>query len=515
MSNPKIKNVSKNIVLSVLSNSLGLLFSFIVRKVFVTELGNEFVGLNSLFTNILGIVSFAELGIGVAITAALYKPLQRNNYAEIQSYLNFYKKFMNIVALVIETAGVVIGFFIPIMIHNQSEFSMLQLWLYFFLYTTTSAASYVLTYKRVLLTADQTDYLNSVNNLVFKVLTAICQIAMLIIWHSYILYLLTQIILIVVSNILISKKIEKNYKHIFIENKEAKLTKKNIIALRKSITGMISAKIGGIILTSTDNIIISIFLGLSILGKYANYTMLIAGISLILNQIFNSLTPTIGNVVFSNTKRDNVKELELYNKILRISYALVLFSSAGFAMFCSSFVKIWLGNDFILPINLTSVIVINFAINQFRQAGISFMSAYGLFWQQRYKSILEAILNISVSIILIKYFGFGIYAVLLGTIVTNLFFNLFWEFSIIKRNAVLLVNPLLYFTQYIASVGLLLIFVVGNANLSLFYQVNFSFVVCLFLLMISFLLEITLCLIIYFSFYKKEYIYIKLKFFDK
>ncbi|WP_261656134.1 lipopolysaccharide biosynthesis protein [Leuconostoc holzapfelii] len=490
MEKNKIKNVSKNMILAVLSNVVALLLTFIVRKVFILKLGSEFVGLNSLFINILGILSFAELGIGVAVTSSLYKPLQEGNIPLLKAYLGFYKKFMNGVAVFIEIAGAVVGFFIPMMIHGNSRFSVFELWLYFFLYTSASAASYVLTYKRVLLTADQSEYLNSINNLLFKVVIAVFQIIVLLIWNSYILYLMIQIILTLVSNIVISRKINRLYGSIFDKGPVAKLKDNYLLNLKKDITGMISAKIGGIILTSTDNIIISAFLGLTILGKYANYTMIITGLTLVLNQIFYSLTPTIGNYRFTSLKRSENEELDVFNRISIINYAIVILASTGAILFSAFFVKIWLGQKFILPYSLVITLVLSFAINQYRQVVIIYMSAYGLFWQQRYKSLLEALMNIALSIILITTTQLGIFAVLIGTIATNLFFNLIWEFIIVKNHAILLLNSKSYFIKYFGAFVILVVLVFSNTFLAIFYQKYFSDLMNFVLLCMSFASEV-------------------------
>lgn len=495
MNNVKIKNVSRNVSLAIISNVIGLLLSFIVRKIFIMKLGNEFVGLNSLFTNILGILSFAELGIGVAITASLYAPLQNRNYDLVNSYLVFYRKFLHRVAIFIEIVGIIVGLFIPYMIHGHSFFSDFQLWIYFFLYTSSSAISYVFSYKRILLTADQNEYLNSLNNLLFKILIAAFQILVLTIYDSYILYLLIQILFLFFSNLSITHKINKKYNYVLNVNSSYQLNKKQMTDLKKSITGMISAKIGGIILTSTDNMIISIFLGLSILGKYSNYIMLISGMTLVLNQIFNSLTPTIGNYRVTLGEQHRQNELNMFNKILMFNYLLVLISSAGFAMFSSIFIKLWLGKKFILPFALVSMIIINFAINQFRQVVILFMSAYGLFWEQRYKSLLEALMNISISILLIAFTNLGIFSVITGTIITNLIFNLIWEFNIVKKNAIKLISVKKYFINYLWVLFLLILIILSNMWISQYCQKYFSNIGGFIILLGIFLIELLVFLV--------------------
>lgn len=503
MDNSKIRNVSKNIFFATFSNVIGLFLSFAVRRIFILQLGSEYVGLNSLFVNVLGVLSFAELGIGVAVTASLYAPLNQGNFSLIKAYLEFYRKFMNFVALLVEVMGIIVGLFIPFLIHNQSSFSTFQLWLYFVLFTTSSAVSYLLTYKRILLTADQADYISSSNNLVFKIIIALFQIFFLIYWKSYLLYLITQIVFTLLSNIVINRKINSMYGHIFKLDEKKSLSKKERGNLKKDIVGMISAKIGGIILTSSDNIMISMFLGLGILGRYANYAMLISGAALVLNQIFGSLTPSIGNFRFVSKDIDYTGELTIFERILKINYLLVIISSIALSLYVSVFVKIWLNSKFILPNIIAIVIIVNFAVNQFRQVVIVFMSAYGLFWQQRYKSILEALINIMLSISLLIFTNLGIISVLLGTILTNIGFNLIWEFFIVKRHAIKNINIKNYFVQYFFLLFFLIGIVTINIELSWMIMSSFTTLFSLCILSAVFILEL-LFIVVFVSIFSKD-----------
>lgn len=511
MNNSKIKNVSKNILFAVFSNVLGLFLSFIVRRIFILQLGSEYVGLNSLFINVLGVLSFAELGIGVAVTASLYAPISQDNFSLVRAYLEFYRKFMNFVALFVEIMGIIAGLFIPFLIHNQSSFSAFQLWLYFVLFTTSSAVSYLLTYKRILLTADQADYISSSNNLVFKIVIAIFQIFFLICWRSYVLYLITQICFILLSNIVINRKINLMYGHIFHSNEKQTLGEEERRGLKKDIVGMISAKVGGIILTSSDNIMISMFLGLGILGRYANYAMLISGASLVLNQIFSSLTPSIGNYRFVSKHVDSIDELTVFERILKINYLLVIIASIALSLYVSIFVKIWLSSKFILPNIVAIVIIVNFAVNQFRQVVIVFMSAYGLFWQQRFKSILEALINIVLSIFLLAFTNLGILSVLMGTIVTNVGFNLTWEFLIVKRHAIKNIDVKNYFVQYVLILCFIIGVVIMNLKISWIIMAGFTTLFSFYTLSIIFILELFIIIVFVSVFSKDVFHYMKSK----
>lgn len=487
-SQSKIKNVRKNVSIGVINNVVTLLLSFVVRSFFVAQLGSEYVGLNSLFANILGILSFAELGIGVAITASLYQPLQNKNYHTIRAYLNFYRKFMNAVAVSILCMGVVIGLFIPLVIHGRVGISHFNIWIFFVLYAASSAVSYLMSYKRVVLTADQNEYINSINNLWFTLFISIFQIIILILWQNYTWYLVIQVVFKIGANISINRKINKKYDDIFSRKLVEKLNSVEKKGLKRDITGMVSAKIGGIVLTSTDNILISAFIGLTLLGKYNNYTMIINGLTVVVNQVLNSLTPSIGNYRFAVDNNKGI--MKLFNQIMGSNYYLVLILTWGTSLFISPFIQIWLNKNYIIPMDLVFFIIFSFGINSFRQGIISYTNAYGLFWSVRYKSLIEAGMNITLSFILIRYTSLGIAGVLIGTILTNLILNLPWEVYIVKTKALNNIQLNVYLSKYLTILLILAVSTYGGLIISNVLLESFSQFPAVLVLLLMFIIGV-------------------------
>ena len=97
----RTKNSIRNSIFSIIERFITMFMNFIVRAIFIRILGEEFLGLNSLYTNILTMLNFFELGIGIAINYKLYKPIANNDIEEIKSIIKFYKKAYDIVALVV------------------------------------------------------------------------------------------------------------------------------------------------------------------------------------------------------------------------------------------------------------------------------------------------------------------------------------------------------------------------------------------------------------------------------
>ncbi len=480
----RTKKAARNVAYGTVTSLLTMISSFIVRSIFIRTLGGEYIGLNSLFVNILGIISFGELGLGVAVTASLYKPLAEKDYATVNAYLNFYRKFMATVGTSIIVFSIIIGPFLSMFIHGTSQFSNVELWFYFVLFSLTSAVSYFVTYKRVVLTADQSDYINAQNNFLFTILIAITQVTILLVLKSYLLYLVIQFSLNLISNIVISRKINQRYGGIF-SGPVIALTKDNKLALKKSILGMVSAKIGGIVLTSTDSLIVSMFVGLVPLGKYANYLMITNGLTSITNQVVNAVTPSIGN---HRVNSDENKSLQLFTTAQMLTYAIVGVFSIGMASFVESFIRIWVGSRYELSMILVFFIVLGFYINQVRTVMTAYVTAYELFWHLRYKSIFEALLNFASSIILAAVFKLGILSVVLGTLLANIIVNLGWEYKIVSQHG-LPISAKGYFFRYItflSSTAVILGSALGMSHfINSIYTAPVSFVIAFIVFTVS------------------------------
>ncbi|WP_375155949.1 lipopolysaccharide biosynthesis protein [Lacticaseibacillus paracasei] len=411
------------------AQAISLLMSFVSRTFFIRILGEQYLGLNGLFLNILNILSFAELGIGAAITFSLYQPLASGDNDQVLALMQLYKKVYHLIALIIFLSGMLLlpflGFFI-----NGSTHSVGNIYFAFLLFLMNSVVSYLWNYKRSVFFADQSGYINSLNILFFQVMGQLLQIIFLLISPSYYLYLFIQIAVTILSNLQISKRADKRYP--FLKKKvRIPVPKKTMSFLKKNVVGMISSKLGGIVVMGTDNILLSAFLGLSTVAVYSNYTLIMNGLTSVVNQGISAVTASIGNLrAVGNPK----KEKEVFFKYSQISALVGVATSVGMVSFFSPFIRVWVGERFLLDSKTTFLIVLGFYVTQLRQSNINFTNAYGLYWEQRLKSLLEALVNLVVSLCLIIFFKLGIDAVILGNLASNLFVNAWWEPLIVLKS---------------------------------------------------------------------------------
>lgn len=422
MDTSRTGNSIRNTSNSMIAQIVGIILNFVSRTFFIKLLNADYLGVNGLFTDILTILSLAELGIGSAIMYMMYKPIAEQNTKKVAAYANFYRKVYNIIGCVILIVGLAITPFLYTFIGTVPDIDE-NIQIIYILFLSNTAVSYFFTYKRSLITAFQKEYLNSRNEILFALIKDIVQILILLVTRNYYFYLITQIATTLASNISISRKADKlfpelkQYHNEKLEKDETKLIAKNTVA-------MVSHKIGAVVVSGTDSILISTFVGLGTVGIYSNYKMLSTYLRQIVNRGINSITASVGNLVATSEKE---KVYFIFKRIYFVNLIFSYFVGVCFYGVANSFILLWLGKDYLVNDLILLVISANLFFNQIRQPAIITINTYGLFWDIKWKSIIEAIINLAASIFLANTCKMGLLGVLLGTLISNLSTNIWWE----------------------------------------------------------------------------------------
>ena len=412
MTNNRAAASIKNSSFSIITQVLTVIINFVVKSIFIYTLGSEYLGINGLFSNIITMLSLADLGIGIAIPYSLYKPLSMENHEKIKSLMHFYKKIYNVIGIAVLIIGFSITPFLPFLIKEMPE-NIPHIYLIYMMFVTHSASSYFFVYKKFLIDADQKGYITSKITFFFSTALSIIQIVLLILTHNFILYLGSSIVMVILQNIYISKKAEKLYPYLKEKNVQ-EIDNKEYKEIKKNVSSLFIYKIGSVIMNGTDNIVISKIIGLVMVGIYSNYLMIINSIYNILNQIFNAITSSIGNLVVTTNEKRSKNVYENLNFFTFLLYGTV---SICIMVFINPFIRIWIGEEYVLS-NLTAfLIAFNLYIIGMQSVTTSFRNAYGLFYKAKYRPIFMCVLNIVLSVILAYYFG--IVGVILGTIISR------------------------------------------------------------------------------------------------
>ena len=167
-------------------------------------------------------------------------------------------------------------------------------------------------------------------------------------------------------------------------------------------------KIGNVVVNNTDNLLISSFVGIISAGIYSNYYLIIGSVRQVLEQAMLGVAASVGNL---GVTEENEKIGRIFNSLFFIGYWLFGFAGVCLLELLNPFVKLAFGKKYLFPKEIVLILCINFFINGMRRAVLIFKESMGLFWNDRYKAIAEAVLNLVISILLVTHFGVaGVFA---------------------------------------------------------------------------------------------------------
>jgi len=406
----------KNAISAVVANSVRILMGFIFQKVFLMQLGVEYLGLNGLLGNVISMISIAELGIGTAIIYNLYKPISENNIEKVKSLVHFYKRCYQMIILIICSLSIVFLFFLPYVV---GETTITNIWIYYFLFLFDSMLTYSVAHLSSLLCANQENHI--VNNIeaIYLLGMNIIQIVFLFLTKSYLLFALIKVASRIAQNIAIHHYAYKKYP--YLKEKNIEPLEKNVLQdIKKKVKAMILHKFSTFVVVSTDNIIITKFLGLVVTGLYSNYKLIINSVGNLFLQIFSSITSSVGNLLIN---KDKQKSYEVYRKLLLLNFWIFGFSSVAIYYMIDPFIATIYGGEYLLSNAVLITLVIYFYLHGMRGCIGAFKEADGIYYEDRFMPVVESIVNIVFSIIFVKIWGLA--GVFLGTIFSVLVLHLY------------------------------------------------------------------------------------------
>ena len=436
----RTQKAMKNAIIGIITYLLAFLPQFIVRKAFLDTLGEEVLGLNSLFMNLISYLSIVEMGISSAIIFSLYRPFAEGDKVKIKGYLDYYDKFYKIAGTIIFILGLILLPFLHVFINNDLDVNIQQAQWYFILFLVNTYISYLFTYKFCLLNVAQESYKISIANTMTKFATAILQFIALIVFPRFDIYIFIQIIVNLIQYIILNRYIDKKFKWLKIIKGE--ITKQEKADLTKNVKALFIHKIGSIFVFGTDNIVISAFINLSAVARYNNYNMIINAIQGVVRAAISAITPSIGNML---VEKDATESYKVHQRLFLLNFWVSSFVVIVLYNVSTQFVTSWLGADATID-NLTlSVVLINFYFYLMRSPVESFKEGSGRYHEDRYASIFESAINLTLSIILVR--KIGLVGVFIGTFISNVAV-LFWVKPLITYKYVFNRSLLDYFKTY-------------------------------------------------------------------
>lgn len=428
----RTKNAGKNITSAFLNKIAILILTFVSRKVFIQFIGIEYLGINSLFANILTLLSIADLGIGTAMNVRLYKPIAENDKEKISAILNYFKVVYYVIAAVVLTIGLALIPVLPYIVNMDKDIP--HLYLFYVILVLKNVFSYLFVYKGSILKADQKTYVVNMVDIFITVLTIAAQIVVIVTLKNYLLYLLIGVLSIIIHNVVVSLTADKYYS--FIKNSHSKLSKEEQKEIFSDVSSAFVYKVSKAIINGTDNILISILIGTVTVGIYTNYHTITSNIDAFIVLAFSALTAGVGNLI---AKECEDKRFSVFKIVRMICFWLCTYCSISLLFLTQDFIALYFGSELLLD-NLTLIsIVLAFYVSTCMKPILTYREGSGMYKKIKWVMLISAVLNIILSIVLGKLIGLS---------------GIFFATSISKLLTYFWVEPImLYRTTFKKSVG--------------------------------------------------------------
>ncbi|MBQ8508779.1 MAG: hypothetical protein IJ493_02620 [Clostridia bacterium] len=419
------ENSVKNSLFAIVGQAVSLIFGFVTRIWFVRELGEAYLGVNGVFYSVLSLLSLTELGMGSAITFALYRPIADGDEKRIGEIMNLYACAYRIVAGLVMLLGLALLPFLGWITREVPQVEHMTL--IYLLFLVNSAATYLFSYKRALITASQQDWRNTINTCAFSILQNVVQLLLIITTRSFVLYLAAQLVCTLASNLAISHSAGKMFP--YLRTVKGLPDRETTGSILQNVKAMFVNRFGSIAVTGTDNLLIA-SIDVILVGVYSNYLMVLQTIQTILTKVVEAVTASVGNLIASETGE---KRLDVYRDITFAVAWLYGFSAIALDTMSTRFITLAFGENMELVQAAVHIMCVNFYLNGIRQPNLMYINAAGLFRPIRWKGFVEAAVNLGVSALFL-WSGMGLFGVLLGTTVSHIATSLWWEPWCVQRH---------------------------------------------------------------------------------
>lgn len=411
MSSSKI--VIKNSIVGTVAQICSLAIAFYSQRFFLRYLGLEIQGINSVIGDTLGFLSFAELGVGTAITYRLYKPLEQRNEIELASLMRVYAFLYQIIGGIVFIAGLILMLFLPVFI-NDAVSDMRFIRTAYMIQLFSTASSYFFAYKRSFIFADQKQFICKIVDISTNIFYSILRIISLIYLHNFHVYLLLQFLQVLSANMIISYYYNRNYSFI---KKAFKERFKDVKGLFKDTKDVLIGRVAGYVYSSTDNLVISTFSGIRLAGGFSNYRIVTNSVKNLISGMTDSITATIGNYVQS---KDEEESYRMFRNYSFIRYVVANVAITGLCICTDAFVGVIFGAEYVMHSWVLYLMAIDIFIGIVYGPLGEFVTVLGYFSAEKYINVTGAAINLGLSIFLVQFIG--IEGVLIGTCVSQLFF---------------------------------------------------------------------------------------------
>ncbi len=393
------KKVLINSLFGMAGYALLMISNFITRSVFVEQLGLSMAGVDTTFKNFLQVLSLAELGLSTGLLYKLYKPIEERDNRAIKRILNFYKQAYKVIASVFMGGAVLLAFVVNFFVEDTGK-SPIYIATLFLLYAGDTVASYLFANRKALIVADQNNYVVNRNDAFISLITLVSQVSLLYLTRSFIVYAVVKIVCRLIGASLIGRKFKRMYPHIAADCSRETITGDEKRSLIKNMSAMLCHRVGGVSVTATGSAIIAKFLGTVAAGVYGNYTIITTALSQLAVQVFNGITASFGNIITVESRETVYKR---FNLLYFFNYLIFSFFTVSVGVIVQPFMRLWMNEapDSLLPNRTVLLLLCYFYVYGIRRVVLMAKDSAGLYRQDQWFAVGEAVLNIVMSVVLV------------------------------------------------------------------------------------------------------------------
>jgi len=424
----RVSKSLKNAKVGVFFFIASIFVQFFSRKIFLDNLGDDFIGLETTLRSVLSFLNLAELGIGTAIGFTLYKPIYDNDHNEINKIVALLGVLYKKIGLIILGVGIIVSLFFPMMFAN-TPFSLLLIYFVFYALMSSTLLSYFANYHISLLGADQKGYIIQQYFQTFNIIRVILQALVAIYLKNFYLYIALELVFSVIYSIVVRYKIKHEYPWLIINSSQkAEIIKEYPVVIKK-IKQVFFHKMSSFVKNGTDNILIAFLISLEGVAFFGNYQLIFTKLGGLVKMAFAGTGSAVGNLIAEDDQK-NIKKV--FWELVAIQFFIAGFFSIIIYNVMDSFIILWLERqEYVLSNTILVLMIANFFMLEISSPIERFKNAYGLY-SDTWAAITEAVINLGISF----FFGrlYGIAGIMLGTLVSMLLIKVIWKPYFLYKN---------------------------------------------------------------------------------
>ena len=421
----RTKNAARNIVFDGTLEMVNMLFPFVIRSVMLHCLGTEYLGLNGLFKSLLTFLNLAELGVGSAMVFSMYKPIAEDDTLTICALLRLYRTLYRIIGLAVAAVGLLLMPVLRNLIKGDLPAGMNLYILYLMNLGNTVMTYWLFAYKSSLLQAHQRRDVISKVSLAVRLTEYVLKILILVYTRNYYLYLSVQLLCQLAVNLLTAVCATKMYPRYV---PEGKLPKEKTLDIFRRVRDLFTSKLSATVFDAADTLVISAFMGLTVLALYQNYYFIITALRMMLVVVLNACMAGVGNKLVMESKEANYRDLEKIS--LLFLWVLGVSSSMLLCMY-QPFIRVWMGEDNMLAVGLVFCFVVYYYSMGVNKLINMFKDAAGIWRVDRWRPLTAALVNLGLNLATVRWLG--LYGVLLSSVFSIVFIQIPWLFRNLFR----------------------------------------------------------------------------------